>query len=227
MPPKVKAEDNWKPAQGQPRLVRCHECSSWEEWKYVAEKGAIDGNPVPEIEGYPVLECWDCYIKRVDTNLTWGDAKKLFIKYNKRPRNDRVEQFQDLISYITFPEGEGPEAEPSKQKLKKQKIMFDELNKERMAFEASGGWVAFSRVQMSSGWPARLTIARHGQRPWPGAMASGHGQGQWPCSLAMARAMALGHGKKPWPTAMATGHGAWPWPVDMPSGHGHGHGPEP
>ena len=132
MPPKVKPEDTREPAQGEPRLVRCHECSSWVAWKYLAEKGAIGGNPVPAIEGYPVLECWECYIKRVDTNLRWGDAKSRFTKYNKKPRNDRVEQFQDLISYITCPEVEGPEAETSKQKLKKQKLKFDELNAERV-----------------------------------------------------------------------------------------------
>ena len=139
MPPKVKPEDTRPPALGQPRLVRCHECSSWVAWQYVAEKGAICGNPVPAIEGYPVLECWQCYIKRVDTNLRWGDVKPRFIKYNKKTRNHRVQRWQDLLSYVTCPEDEGPEAEGSKQKLKEQKHKFDKLNAENIAFERSGG----------------------------------------------------------------------------------------
>ena len=105
-------------------------------------------------------------------------------------------------------------------------------------------WVAFSRVQMSSGWPARPSIASHGQWPmarghgqwpWPGAMASGHGPRPWPCSLAMAEGhgrgpwplgTVTGYGSGPWPMAMATGHGHWPWPSAMANGHGRGPWPE-
>ena len=129
MPPKVELEDTRPPALGHGRQARCHQCSRWVAWQFVAEKGAIEGNPVAG-----VLECWKCYIQRVDTNLTWGKVKPLYKQLNVKKRNDRVQHWQDLLSYVTCPEAEG-----SKQKLKGQKRKFDVLNAESIAFETSGG----------------------------------------------------------------------------------------
>ena len=99
----------------------------------MTEKGALEGNPVAG-----VLECWQCYIQRVDPDLKWGQVKKLYKKHNVKPRNDRVQHWQDLLSYVTCPEVD-PEVEGSKQKLKGQKRKFDDVNAEKEAFETSGG----------------------------------------------------------------------------------------
>ena len=132
-PPKVELEDNRPPAPGHGRQVRCHQCDSWVEWQWVAEKGALEGNPVAG-----VLECWQCYIQRVDPNLTWGQVKPLYKKHNVKQRNHRVQHWQDLLSYVTCPEVD-PEVEGSKQKLKRQKRKFDVVNAEKEVFETSGG----------------------------------------------------------------------------------------
>ena len=76
----------------------------------MAEKGALEGAPDPEIEGYPVLECSDCYTKRVGTNLTWGEVKARFIAYNKKP--ERIGSSSGKTFYHTSPV----------QKLKVQKL---------------------------------------------------------------------------------------------------------
>ena len=100
-------EDNWDAGDNYPRMVRCHQCNHWSAWQYVCEKGAIEGRPVAG-----ELECWYCYIQRTDTNLTWRDVAPLFKKLFGKDRTDRVERFQDMLSYVTFPEVYG-----SKQKL--------------------------------------------------------------------------------------------------------------
>ena len=127
-PPKVAPEDSRSGGKG-PRQVRCHQCHYWEEWRYVVEKGAIEGNPVAGD-----LECWWCYIQRIDPNLKWGDVKPLFKKLIVKPRNHRVQLWQDLLSYVTCPENE-----PAKEKLKGLKHAFDDANAQRIAFETSDG----------------------------------------------------------------------------------------
>ena len=89
-PPKVEPEDCWTPPNGGPRQVRCHQCNYWEQWQYVVEKGAIEGNPV-----LGDLECWRCYIQRTDSTQKWGDVKPLFQNLTVKKRNDRVERYQN------------------------------------------------------------------------------------------------------------------------------------
>ena len=99
------------------------------------------------------------------------------------------------------------------------------------ALQTFSGWVAFSRVQMSSAWPAKPTTASHGRghgQGMPGAMASGHGHGQGPWPTAMAS----GHGQRPQPVVIGfghgySGHGQWPWLMAMADGHCRGHWPWP
>ena len=95
----------------------------------MTEKGALEDNPVAG-----ELECWECYIKRVDSNLKWGDVKRLFKEHNVKKRNHRVQHWQDLLSYVTCPEVD-PEVEGSKQKLKGEKRKFDGMNAEKKAFD--------------------------------------------------------------------------------------------
>ena len=83
-PPKVELEDTRLPAPGHGRQVRCHQCGCWVAWQFVAEKGAIEGNPVAGD-----LECWQCYIQRVDTNLTWGKVKPLYKQGKKLKEQKR------------------------------------------------------------------------------------------------------------------------------------------
>ena len=128
-PPQVAPEDNWPAGQGYGRMVRCHQCKYWNAWQYVCEKGAIEGRPVAD-----ELECWYCYIQRTDTNLTWRDVSPLFKKLLGKDRTDRVQRWQDLLSYVTLPEVEG-----SKQKRSGQKRAFDVVDAERIAFATSGG----------------------------------------------------------------------------------------
>mgnify|MGYP001184689778 CR=1 FL=1 len=49
-----------------------------------------------------------------------------------------MEQWQDLLSYVTCPEVD-PEVEGSKQKLKGQKRKFDQARQEKKDFEEEGG----------------------------------------------------------------------------------------
>ena len=129
-PPKVADEDNWPASRGYGRMVRCHQCKYWSDWKLVCEKGAIEGLPV-----LGELECWWCYIQRTDTNLTKANVTPLFKRLLGKERTDRVERYQNLLAYITFPEDEGS----SKEKLSGRKRAFDIANAERIAFTASGG----------------------------------------------------------------------------------------
>ena len=128
-PPKVEPEDSWTPPNGGPRQVRCHQCDRWEQWQYVVEKGAIEGNPV-----LGDLECWRCYIQRTDSTQKWGDVKPLFTNLTVKKRNDRVERYQNLLAYVKIPEYDG-----AKSRIVARKHAFDDLSSEGLAFEASGG----------------------------------------------------------------------------------------
>ena len=129
-PPNVADEDNWLPGGGWPRMVRCHQCNYWSDWKYVCWIGALDANPVDD-----VLECWYCYMHR--TGTTWKDVDRKFKKLYGKEQTHRVERWQDLLSYVTFDEEEG--AESLKKKHKRTKHAFNEINAERIAFATSGG----------------------------------------------------------------------------------------
>ena len=71
-PPVVAEGDNWPAGDGYPRMVRCHQCNGWSEWRYVCEKGALEGLPLED-----GLECWRCYMQRKGDNVTWGGSQEI------------------------------------------------------------------------------------------------------------------------------------------------------
>ena len=64
-PPKVRPEDDAPPGtwNNESRLVRCHNCYFWSDWKLVCTKGSTFGDVVE----VGVLECWwCCWLKHPD-----------------------------------------------------------------------------------------------------------------------------------------------------------------
>ena len=121
-------EDNWPAGDGYPRMVRCQQCNHWSEWRYVCEKGALEGLPLED-----VLECWWCYMQRKGGNVTWGEVKKSFAQLYSTGRGHRVGAWQNLLFYVSDPQDNvsalsGTEARQS------NKRVYDAMRGEQIAF---------------------------------------------------------------------------------------------
>ena len=132
--PVVAQEDNWPAGDGYPRWVRCHQCHHWREWRYICEKGALEGRPVGD-----GLECWWCYTQRMGGGVTWGEVKKLFARLYAKDRGHRVAQWQNLLWYVTDPEVENSAAKPAEARYRTKKRAYDDLRAEQTAFRNDGG----------------------------------------------------------------------------------------
>ena len=133
-PPVVAEEDNWPAGDGYPRWVRCRRCHHWREWRYICEKGALEGRPVGD-----GLECWWCYTQRIGGGVTWGEVKKLFARLYAKDRGHRVAQWQNLLWYVTDPEVENSAAKPAEARYRTKKRAYDDLRAEQTAFRNDGG----------------------------------------------------------------------------------------
>ena len=127
-------EDNWPTSDGYPRWVKCHQCHHWSEWRYVCEKGALEGRPVGD-----GLECWWRYKQRIGGGVTWGEVKKLFARLYAKDRGHRVAQWQNLLWYVTDPEVENSAAKPAEARYQTKKCAYDDLRAEQTAFRNDGG----------------------------------------------------------------------------------------
>ena len=149
-PPQVADEDNWPAETPWPRMVRCHHCKYWIEWRYVYEKHTHSGPPfnVGPIAGD--LECWWCYMQRCHTesmvDLTWDDVKGFYGQTSRR-----VAHWQDLLSYATCqdPGAAISSCQHSASATRNEKKRsFDAMNAELKAFQNSGA--AFSHTEAFS-----------------------------------------------------------------------------
>ena len=129
-PPVVAEEDNWPAGDGFPRMVRCHQCNHWINWRYVCEKGALEGGPVELDKPELGLECWWCYMQRKEGGITWGEVKKMFAKLYAPDRTHRVADWQNLLWYVTEPEADGV-AKSAKETRQRNKRAYDAVQSGR------------------------------------------------------------------------------------------------